>query len=907
MIDRVEELGALESFLDGGGPCGGMLLRGEAGVGKSMLVQELSDRAAARGRRVLRCSGVEAEASFVLAGLSQLVYPLRDFIGDLGIEDQRTLQTVLGVPSDKAPSVSGLTFALLNLLTAAGDVKPLLVALDDAHWFDDVSARVIAMAGRRLDVAAVRLIAACRAEVPNALADGGWPQLMLGPFDAEYSASFLDELGVDLTPTARLAVLDQAAGNPLALEELSRCALENAWTHEAPLPLTQRLVAIFGERLKSLDAATKTELLRGALDGPAAPDVMSAPPRNRYVMEGIEAAVESGILIIDSRGEMVFRHPLVRAAVIQASSAIHRRAAHALLADIYPDDLVRRAAHLADATVGPDQAVADTLAKAAEVTIRRGGARQAIRSYRRAAELCEESRRREELLADAAFVALQAAQLDEAERLLADVDLGARASRTAVLTSSFISLYRYGDVTATHRYLVERLQSGDDLDRDSLTRMVNLLLAANMFAADPVMWGITDTLVDSLASRLGELTLIYRDAWADVARRGHGVRQRLDAQLNRLPELDPWDLMRLGLSGYYVDVIEDFRPALTRMVDREIDGGAATIALATLALVMVYQIATGQWAEALRSGQRGVSLCSEHHYGLFGCQFRSYLGLLAAHQGNVERARAFAAEVRVWAEPRRVGFCLGNAQQIAVLCSLAEGDYESAYLHATAITAVGEFPPYSLHAPRTLFDLVEAAVHTDRLAEARQHLQAAERLKFGYATPRLAIAIGAAAALCASDELAPALFEKTLRHPDIAAFPFEHARVRLAYGMRLRRLRRYSVARVVLDAAEEIFSGLGAEPWAQRARSELRAAGTSVHHSATGGPAPLSAQERRIAELAAKGLTNKEIARQMSLSPRTVGAHLYRLFPKLGVTRRAGLHDALKAIDAAPHTIGSSD
>lgn len=907
LINRVEELATLESFLTGFGSCGGLLLRGDAGVGKSMLVQELSDRAAAQGRRVLQCSGVEAEASFVLAGLSQLVYPLRDFMDGLRVEDQRTLQTVLGMPSDTTPSVNGLTFALLSLLTAAGDAAPLLVVIDDAHWFDDVSARVIAMAGRRLDVAEVRMIAACRAEVPNALADGGWPQLLLGPLGAEHSACFLDELGVDLTPRARLAVLEQAAGNPLALAELSRCALENTWTPETPLPLTQRLVAIFGDRLKNLDESTKAELLRGALDGAAAAGVASTPLRTRYVMEGVDAAVKYGILTIDSRGELVFRHPLVRAAVIQASTAQHRRAAHALLADIYPDDLVRHAAHLANAAVGPDQAVADTLAKAAELTIRRGGARQAIASFRRAAELSEESRRREDLLADAAFVALQAAQLDEAERLLADVHLGARASATAVLTSSFISLYRYGDVTVTHRYLVERLQSADDLDGDTLNRMVNLLLAASMFAGDPVLWDITDSLVDSLVGRLGELTLIYRDAWADAARRGNSVRQRLTAQLDRLPELEPWDVMRLALAGYYVDLIDDFRSALSRMVDREIYGGAATIALATLALVMVYQIATGQWSDALRSGQRGVALCSQHHYDLFGYQFRSYLGLLAACQGHVARARELAAEVRVWAQPRRVGFCMGYAQHIAVLCSLAEGDYESAYLHAAAITAAGEFPLYSLHAPRTLFDLVEAAVHTDRLDEARQHLREAERLEFADASPRLAIATGAAAALCASDELAPALFEKTLQHPAISTFPFEHARVHLAYGMRLRRLRRYSAARVALSGAAEIFDSLGAEPWAQRARNELRAAGTAVHHSSTGGPAPLSAQERRIAELAARGLTNKEIARRLSLSPRTVGAHLYRLFPKLGVTRRAGLHDALRASDAAPNTIESSD
>ncbi|MDC8993368.1 LuxR family transcriptional regulator [Mycobacterium marinum] len=902
LIERVDELAALESFVNGGTADGCLALRGDSGVGKSMLVQALSERAAVPGRRVLRCSGVEAEAAFVLAGLSQLVYPLREFIAQLGADDQRTLAAVLGAVPDRVPTVTALTFALLNLLALASEVTPLLVVIDDAHWFDDVSARVIAMAGRRLDGAAVRFLAACRNEVPNALADGGWPQMVLAPLGPEQAERFLDQLAVDLPHYARVGVLEQAAGNPLALAELSRCALENTWAPDAPLPLTQRLVAIFGDRLNKLDESVKAQLLRGALDGAATGGVASAPPRTRYVMQGVDAAIEHGVLVVD-RGELVFRHPLVRAAVIQTATAGQRRHAYAQLADLYPDDVVRRAAYLAHATVDPDPAVVDTLAGAAELTIRRGDACQAIELLRRAGELSDRPWRREQLLASAAFVALQAAQLDEAERLLADAGLGGGASASALLISSFISLYRYGDVTATHRRLVERLQSADDLDGETLTRMVNVLLAVSMFAADPALWQITDGLVDSLADRLGELSVIYRDAWADAARRGRTVTQRLKEQLDRLAELEPWDVMRVALAGYYVDLIDDFRSVLVPLADREIEGGAATIALATLALVTAYQLASGQWAEAVDTSQRGVALCSQHHYELFGYQLRGYLGVISACRGDVVRARELAAQVRVWAEPRRVGFLTGAVAQIAILCSFAEGDYESAYLQATAITAPGEFPPFALHATRTLFDLVEAAVHTDRLNEARRHVRAAKRLQFADAPPRLAIATGAAEALCASDERAPALFEKVLGHPAVASFPFEHARIRLAYGMRLRRLRRYRNARVVLRAAAEIFAGLGAEPWTQRARNELRAAGTAVRHSAAVGPAPLTAQERLVAELAAKGLSNKEIAARLCLSPRTVGAHLYRLFPKLGVTNRAGLHDALDAIHAAPDQI----
>jgi len=900
LIGRVDELNALESFVYGADSRGGLVLGGDAGVGKSMLIQALSDGAAGRGWRVLQCAGVESEASFVLAGLSQLVYQLRGFIARLDMDDQHALAAVLGAVPNKVPTVRALTITLLNLLTVAGEATPLLVVIDDAHWFDDVSARVVAMAGRRLDVATVRLLVACRNGIPSPLADGGWPHVVLDPLDGEQSARFLEQLGVDLGASARRAVLRQAVGNPLALTELSRCAMqnENAWTPDTQLPMTQRLIAIFGDRLQILDKPSRAQLLRGALDGVAAGGVASARPRARYHMRGVEAAIASGVLVID-RGETVFRHPLVRAAVIQASTTDERRSAHALLAGLYPDDVVRRAAHLAEATVDPDPSVAHTLAKAAKVAIGRGGARQAVELLRRAAELSDQPGAREQLFADAAFVALQAAQLDEAERLLTEVELGGRASATALVTSSFIALYRYGDVTATHRRLVEWLRSAEDLDNETLTRVVNLLLSVSLFAGDPVYWGITDSLIDSLAERLGELTLIYRDGVADAARRGHSVRQRITAQLNRLADFEPWDLMRLAVAGTYVDMLDEFRSVLARTVDREIDGGAATNAIAMLALATVFQLVSGQWAEASETGQRGVEVCSEHHYELFGYQFKGYLGVLAASRGDVTRARELAAEVRLWAEPRRVGLLVGIAQQVAVLCGLAEGDYESAYLQAATITEAGEFPPYSIHATRTLFDFVEAAVNTDRLDIARRHVRAAERLQFADAPPRVAIATSAGAALCAPDDRAVAMFEEVLGHPAVASFPFEHARIRLAYGMRLRRLRRYSAARVVLRAAAEMFTVLGAEPWAQRARNELRAAGTAVHHPATMAPAPLSAQERLVAELAAKGLSNKEIAAHLCLSPRTVSAHLYRLFPKLGITSRAGLHDALYALDAA--------
>jgi DNA-binding CsgD family transcriptional regulator len=270
--------------------------------------------------------------------------------------------------------------------------------------------------------------------------------------------------------------------------------------------------------------------------------------------------------------------------------------------------------------------------------------------------------------------------------------------------------------------------------------------------------------------------------------------------------------------------------------------------------------------------------------------------MLAAGRGDLDVARRNAAEVTAWAGPRRLGLLLGYAQRTAVLVALAEGDYDAAYDAAVRIGAPGEFPPYSYQAVDGLLDMVEAAVHSGHQAEARMHAEAAPRLRLADISPRLAALTTAVTAMTAPDDAAGALYESALAHPALTSVPFEQARIRLAHGMWLRRRRRTTESRATLAQAADTFDALGARPWAARARDELRAAGATVRRAA-GHAATLSAQERKIAELAAAGHSNKQIAAQLYLSPRTVGAHLYRIFPKLGITSRAGLSMALRALD----------
>ncbi|MBJ7339349.1 LuxR family transcriptional regulator [Mycolicibacterium sp.] len=891
LVGRGEELAELARVLDGAG-LGALAVLGEAGVGKTALTGELCSQASSDGWRVLRTIGVEAETSFTLGGLNQLVIGLRDALTRLDDRARDVLDPVLGADPVQPPSIIPLALAVLDLLSAAAVVQPVLLVVDDVHWFDEVSATVLSAVGRRVSDPGVRIVATHRPHSGTAFSTAGWAELVLAPLAPADAALLVDRLQLPLNPVTRQAILESAAGNPLALEELPRNADQmGEWTSETSgLPLTERLVTVFGGRLRQLDARVRTELLRAALDGARANASTDSGPR--YVMVDVDAAVDQDLLMVDSLGDIVFRHPLIRAAVIHQAGAGERRDAHAHLAGLYDDVLVRRATHLSAASASPDQSVADLLDEAARLSVRRGGAAVAVDWLRRAAELCTEPGRRDAMRAEAAFIAAQASRFDDAQALVDETE-----SVSSVLTGAYLALYRDGEVVGTHRRILVALKDADTLDDATVSRLVKLLLAITQYAANPASWQQTDDAVDRVVDRIDSAALLYRDAWGDLARRGHSVRARLAEYCDTLATLEPWEVMRLGVTAYYVDGLADFRAALTRLFERERDRGAVTNAMTMLHLLLLDQIASGRWEAAQQSARLGLELTSTHHNELFRQQFVAYDGLRAASEGDVETARRCAAEVTGWAGPRRIGLLLGFARRIAVLVALAEADYESAYAAALGIGPAGEFPPYAHQAVDGIFDLVEAAVYAGHPDAARAHVDAAVRLQLAANSPRLEALIIAGRAMTANDVDARPLYESALAHSALAEFPFEKHRIRLAFGMWLRRRRHHADARGALHLAADGFDALGAAPWADRARTELRAAGATVKRSG-GDTVTLSAQECRIAELAAAGHSNKQIAAQLYLSPRTVGAHLYRIFPKLGVTSRAALGQALRDLAA---------
>ncbi|GIF22193.1 DNA-binding CsgD family transcriptional regulator [Actinoplanes tereljensis] len=849
ILGRDTELAALTAFrsADGGGA---LVVRGDAGVGKSVLLDAV---ATAGDRRVLRAVGTEAEFGLAYAGLHQMLYPLLPHASSLDPPTRTTFDTIFGRGSAEPPSVLALGVAVLDLLALAAGTQPLLLVVDDAHWLDPQSVEVGTFIARRLSGHPVRLLVAVRSEVSSAWDVAGLPSLSVPPLAAPAAKRLLESTAPGLTEAARDEVLREADGNPLALVELPRAAAGGIG-----MPLARRL---FGARIEALSRPARQSMLRAALDS-----------GSRYRLDGVADAIASGLVT----GDLAFRHPLVRSALLGTATPNERRAAHRDLSHLYELDAERYATHLAAATVDPDEEVAESLELAARSASERGGAASAVAMLTRAAELSPDASERSRRLEEAAFVASQAALLDRAGELRSAA--GAQ-SPGAVLTEAYAALYRDGDVRVAHRRVATALAG--DVDAGTRERLLGLLLAISLFAGDEGMWHVTE----EVFAGAGDLSRLYRDVFGDIARTGQGAAERVREAFGQVGEGQPWDVMRLGVAAYYTDCLAEHRALVRRVADREEHGGAVSNAMTLLQLVMLDQMTAGEWDDALATGRRGLELTIEHGFALFEHQFYGFSGLTAAWRGDFETARRAADRLDRWARPRGVGYLTELAEAIGAAAAMTAGDYEEAYAYASGLTAPGTFTPYSQLSVRTLLDLVEAAVHTGRTPQADAHVAAAVALDLPAVSGRLAFLTVAARAVTSGSG-----FEAAVAHPAAAQFPFERARVLLAQGMWLRRQRDRVAARTVLSEAAEAFERLGTEPWAARARSELRAAGSGV---LAGGADGLTAQEREIAALAAGGLSNKEIGAKLFLSPRTVGAHLYRVFPKLGISSRASLRDAL--------------
>lgn len=910
LAGRDADLAVIRAFVAESSVLGrALLLSGEPGVGKSALLDAARDMASAAGIRVLHAVGAELEADVSFAGLNQVLLPLSEDLGQLSATHRAALGVALGLAHGTQPDRLLVSNAALALLRQAAAAAPLLVIVDDLPWIDRASSLVLGFVARRLAGSRVGFLAAARTGGDSFFDRGDLPAHEVRALDDGPAAGLLDAKFPGLAQRVRQRVLTEAQGNPLALLELpaelsgpQRAALEAL---PVTLPLSRRLHALFTARVADLPAPTRYLLLLAVLEGHGDLGVLQAAVGGQQGIDDLAPAERAGLVrVANDTGHLVFLHPLIRSAVMQLAASSDQRRAHRALAAHFADDPERRAWHLAHAVVAPDEEVAGQLTRLARQILHRGDAANGLAALLRAAQLSPRAADRSSRLSEAAYLGVSVTgEVLRVPQLLADARQAAPESGGplhASVAAAHLLVNTEGDVDSAHRVLVDALASpagrpeGDD---GAVIGALHTLLMVCSFGDRPEMWAPFDAAMARLGPRLpADLHLLAR-TYADPVRTAAGVLGQLDATISALgSEADHVRILTVSTAAFHTDRLAGCREALWRVAREGREGGAAALAITALTLLGTDGFMSGDWDAAQQAADECL-LASQAS----GCLMRAWLprvlaALLAAARGDYDTAQELGRQTVQWALPRGIRQAQTAVHQVGALAALGRGDFEEAYQEAAAISPPGVFASHVPYALRVAMDLVEAAVRTGRHDEARAHVTAMHEARIASISPRLGMLATASAALAAPAHEAGQLFSSALAVPGADRWPFDFARVRLAYGEHLRRDRATTEARAQLGAALATFRVLGARPWAERADNELRAAGLHVIRAAGYELPELTAQERQIASLAAAGLTNKEIGQRLYLSHRTVGGHLYQIFPKLGITSRAALRDALTTL-----------
>ncbi|MFE2958553.1 AAA family ATPase [Nocardia tengchongensis] len=921
LIGRETELAALTDVLAGlRGGGAAVMLRGEPGVGKSVLLDAAARCAAADGMTVLRASGSEFEADVSYAALNQLLMPLYGRLSVLAPGPAEALAVALGFGAGPAPDVLLVCTAALLLLNAVATEQPVALLVDDIQWIDRASAVVLGFIGRRITGTSVGLLVSVRSGAEGFPQRGDMPELVIESLAAAAAEALLDTTFPRLRPPHRRRLLDLAQGNPLALLELPCTLTETVHisiSRDELIPLNERLQALFTARISALPERTRRLLLLAAFEGAGELRVLRTILDTGDGLIGLADAERAQLVHIDdANARILFRHPLIRSAIVAMSTHEERRGAHIQLARAVSEDQERRAWHLAHAADGPDETVARLLETAAHRTMLRGDAFAAVVSLIRAAELSPANADRGRRLAEAAYIGAEAGGTgDTARSLLTDAHQAApdsSGSLHAANAAAFLMLNGDGDVTTAHRLLVGAIETGDHryrADDPALIEAMHTLLLLCWYGSAPHYWEQYFRALDRLDPEPPPILALLSKTFPDPVRTGGAVPELVATVLAALPEeTDPTRIMRIGTASVYLDRLADSRQPSWRIVQQGRNGGPPRRHIGALMHLCLDDYLTGRWDEAEHLANEGQRVCDSGGFPFFAWYFRYHRALIAAGRGRFAEADELADEITHWARPRGVAAANLFARHPRVLAAMGRGDFEAGYQHAVAMSPPGVLASHVPHCTWVMFDLVESAMRTGRVAEAHAHVRAMRAAEVAALSPRMALLVAGAEVLISDDREVLTQLEAVLDAPDTERWQFETSRIRLIVGEKLRRTGAAASARPHLIAARDGFAAMNAVPWLERARNELRATGYRQGERVSPGivPEALTPQEAVIARLAARGLTNKQIGEQLYLSHRTVGAHLYRIYPKLGVSSRAGLADALsRHLGAAAH--GSAD
>jgi DNA-binding CsgD family transcriptional regulator len=898
LVGRERECAAIDGLLEASarGESNSLVLRGEAGTGKTALLTYAAERGG--GRRVLRTTGVEVESDLAFAGLYGLLRPIVDKLDELPETQAAALSGALGLGPSVASDRLLVSAAALTLLAAAADDGPLLCLVDDAQFLDVASAEALIFSARRLAAEPVAMLFAVREGTARVFAAPGLPEIVVEGLGTEAATRLLASSAPAATDPVREWLLAEAAGNPLALLELPRglspAQLEGRAALPETTPLSSRLRSAFVQRIDRLPPDTRSALLIAAVDDSCeVAAVVRAVGESGLAADALDPAERVGLLrVVD--GEVAFRHPLVRSALLESATDSQRCGAHAALAAalLGEEHADRRAWHKALATRAADEDVAAALEASARRYRARAGHASAATAFARAAELSADEESRTRRLAAAAEAAWDAGQPERAGELIARaLPLTTGQARAELLYLRGMIEARTGDVRGAVAVLIEAADASEDgsLTLEVLTEATEAATYVGDYAHAAALGARAAAIQprgDTDRFRVAALTGEAAELAGDHERAAPLMR---DALRLAEPLTDPRPLVWAsllategGMGGTLADV-----PYANRAVTIARERGLLSMLPTALWAHANALIAQGRFSLACAAAEEGRRLASDFGHRLGESWNLSVLATLDAVRGAESTARDEADEAIRLAAIGGATLVVGVAEWALATLDLTLGRPSDATDRLLLVSA-GERPESNpLIGLWSIPDLIEAAARSGRLDETMDRFERYTDWVQQLPSPsRLSLLARCRALVREGSEREQ--FEAALEL-DAALSPFAEARTELLYGEWLRRERKRREARGHLRRAADLFHQVGVPPWEERAESELRATGATARRRDPSTLDELTPQELQIAGLVATGLTNRQVAAQLFLSPRTIDYHLRKVFSKLGVSSRTEL------------------
>ncbi|WP_223407365.1 ATP-binding protein [Occultella gossypii] len=907
-MGRRSEREAVEKFLSLAlsGHSGSVVVRGEAGIGKTALLEHSRQAALASAFRVESSVGVESETQFAFAGLHQLCAPLMDRTGTLPEPQQAALGVAFGLRDGAAPDRFLVGLAILNLLAEVAEEEPLLCLVDDAQWLDEASAQVLAFVARRVGAERLALMFGVRdSDDADSLAFAGLPELRLerlGESDARALLSTAVHTPMD--EGVRERILAEAGGNPLALLELPNnmrlAHLAGGFELPDALSVPHRLEESFRRRSASLPPPTQLLLLVAASEPTGDAALLWRAAAHLELAREVAAPAEAaGLLEIDIR--IRFRHPLVRSAVYQAAMPPDRRRAHGALAEATDPltDPDRRAWHRAQAVLGADEEAAEGLERSADRARARGGVAAAAAFLQRAAELSPEPAARARRALEGAHAKHEAGATESALELL----MVAAAGPLDALPSARLQLLR-----AQIAFHQSRGSQGPQMLLDaaktlaplnaSLARetylqaldaaivtgdpgggVLKVAEAARAAPAPPMLPQPADLLLDALVTTF---TQGY-EAGVPELRRALIAFAREEPHPGSVGDSDSHRWLWLA-SRTAMSIFDDEMAHL--LADRHVRLAREAGALATLPAALLVQsvmlVLSGELARAsgLADEQASIVASTTTAVPLLHAQL-----ILAAWRGRSHETGEIQATIIRLAASRGDDSEVSLAQYALAVLHNGFGEYPLAQTAATRAFQSDELRHSNL-AHSELIESAARASQPERAVEAMEQLCTRARAS---GTPWALGMAARAQALTSTGSAAEDQYREAIGQLSHSRMGGYLARTHLVYGEWLRREGRRRDARDQLRTAHQLLTDMGAEAFAARAARELRATGEHPRARTAQPTDELTTQELHVARLVATGATSREVGAQLFLSPRTIEAHLRNIFRKLGITSRREL------------------